>query len=294
MVGGRGGQERADAQGAQVEVGVVPAHPVQQLRQLGCSARGDEELGPAVRGRGDRPERQAHPLEADQRAAPGLLRDLDDVEGAAHGEQDRGARVPAPGLGDLVEGGAGRDGRCEGQWMRPRRAAIRMTAGAVADGGRGAGAGDHVPAPQPGVLRDRRALRRPAAAPRAGTELLGAAAAADREAHAHAPSNGSDAPVVTTSAGRDAGPGRARCPEGPPGALLAACAPGALPSNQSFSPRCQVNRAWPVASSFEGVANGGVSGIDLAAGVIVGLLSVHQTPKAGRPWLCRRQRVEDL
>lgn len=231
----------------------------------------------------------------------GFLGHLDDVEGAADGEQHRGPRVSAPGLGDLVEGGSGRDRRREGQWMRPRRAATRMTAGAVAGGCRGPCAGDHVPAPQSGVLRHRRALRRPASTPSAGTELLGAAAAADREAHAHAPSNGSDVPVVTTSAGPDGTgcgvrivPGPQRSVPSRPGALLAAHAPSAPLSIRSVSPSCQVNRAWRVASSFEGVANGGVSGIDLAAGVIVGLLSVHEERRQTRPRVCRRQGVKDL
>ncbi|GAU70118.1 Syd protein [Streptomyces sp. NBRC 110611] len=39
---------------------------------------------------------------------------------------------------------------------------------------------------------------------------------------------------------------------------------------------CQVNRETRPGSSFKGVANGGVSVIALAGGVIVGLLSVHE------------------
>ena len=35
---------------------------------------------------------------------------------------------------------------------------------------------------------------------------------------------------------------------------------------------CQVNRLCATLSSFDGVANGGVSGIAMAEGVIVGLL----------------------
>lgn len=190
---GRGsGDVRPGAQTVQVQVGVVPAHPVQQLRQLGGRAGGDEEAGPAGGGGAHRAQRQPHPFEPDQRPAAGRLGDLDHVEGRADRQQQGRAGVLRPGLGRVVEAGARRDRFREGEGVRARGRTRRVAAGALP--GDGARAGNHVPAPQSCVLGHRCALRGAyAAACAAGPHLTNAA---DRETHA--PSNGSSAPVVTT------------------------------------------------------------------------------------------------
>ena len=104
--------------------------------------------------------------------------------------------VSAHAAAAFSQRGPGRQLLAEGQRMGAGGGAVGgaaravRTAAARADR---AGAGDDIPAPQPGVLRHRRDLGRAGAAPGAGTHL---ADAADREAHA--PSNGWCVPVVTS------------------------------------------------------------------------------------------------
>lgn len=135
-------------------------------------------------------------------------------------------------------------------------------------------AGHRVPAPEPRELGDGGALGRATAPARAGADL---ANAADREAHA--PSNGSDAPMVTqrsndvtlrTSASRRPldSSGVRKCS----GWCARLRAPLSAPLRPLPAVLCQVNRAQATGSSFEGVANGGVSGILVAGPVIAGLL----------------------
>lgn len=185
---------RTASQAAQVQGGrVVPAHAVQQVRQGRRGARGDEELGTAVRGGGDRPDRQAHPLQPRQGVAPGGLRHLDHVERPPHGQHHRGARELRPERRHLVQRSARADHRRVLQGVGARGPAARTPAGAGP--GEGAHARHHVPAPQSRVLRHDRAVRGAAPPPRAGPDVTDAPTDADREAHA--PSNGSDVPVVT-------------------------------------------------------------------------------------------------
>ncbi|SCF67991.1 hypothetical protein GA0115256_111365 [Streptomyces sp. DconLS] len=191
-VAGRRGDVRTGPEAAQIKgARVVPAHAVQQPGQLGRGARGHEEMGPALGGHGHRTQRQAHPLQPDQGLPAGRLGDLHDVEGAAHRQQHRGTRALRPRLGHIVQRGPGRHLGREVERMRARLRTVLEPAGAGAR--RGPRARHHVPAPQPGELGDGGALRGPATPTRAGADL---ANAADREAHA--PSNGSSAPVVTT------------------------------------------------------------------------------------------------
>lgn len=196
-VGRRGGDVGAGAQRPQIEVRVVPAHPVEQLGEFGRGPGGHEELCAPGRRGGHRPERQPHPLQPHQRTAPGRFGDIQDVEGAADGEQHRGAGDLGPGASRDVERGAGRDLLGEVQRVCAGGGADRVAARARARGG--PRARRHRPAPESCVLGHRRALGRTAAAPRAGSHLTDAA---DREAHA--PSNGSDSPVVTTRRHRSA------------------------------------------------------------------------------------------
>src|SRR5690606_17958582 len=100
---------------------------------------------------------------------------------------------PGPGLGHLVQRRPRGDARGEVQRVRARRPAVRPPTGAGAGGG--PGAREDVPAPQAGVLRHGGGVRGAAAATRAGPDVADAPADTDREAHA--PSNGSDVPVVT-------------------------------------------------------------------------------------------------
>ncbi|CAM5341641.1 Signal recognition particle receptor FtsY [Streptomyces cyaneofuscatus] len=284
-VGGRGGDVRARAQRPQVQVRVVPAHAVEQAGQFGGGPGGDEELRPAGRRHRHRAQRQPHPLQPHQRPPPGLLRHVQDVEGAAHRQQHRGARGLGPGVRRAVQAGARRDLPGEAQRMGAggRAGPLPARAGAVA----GAGAWRHRPAPEPGVLGHRGGLGAAASPPYAGTFL---ADAADREAHA--PSNGSDSSVVTTRSARVT---LRRCNSIEWRAPWCARWCGAVRAPPSASVRsssivvAQVKRARRQSGSFEGVANGGVSAIPLARGVIVGLPSVHEPWEHVQPRVCLGQ-----
>jgi hypothetical protein len=174
---------------------VVPAHAVEQTRQVRRGTGGDEELGPAVRGGRHRPDGETHALQPGQRTAAGGLGHLDDVEGPAHRQHHRRAGELAPHLAHVVQRRPGRQHGSKAQGVRTRSGAVAAAAGAGAR--RGAGTRHHVPAPQAGELGDGRAVRgaAAAAAARAGPDVAHAPADADREAHA--PSNGCDAAVVT-------------------------------------------------------------------------------------------------
>lgn len=191
QVRGRGRDVGARPQALEVQAGIIPAHPVQQPRELRGRSGRHEELRPPRRRRADRTQREPHPLQPDQGAPPGRLRHLDHVEGAPQRQQDRRSRIPRPGPRRLAEARARRHRLGERERMRPRCHTGGTPAGALA--GNGPRTREHVPAPQSGVLRHCRALRAADAASCAGPHLTNAA---DREAHA--PSNGSDAPVVTT------------------------------------------------------------------------------------------------
>ena len=165
-VGGRRGDVLALAPAAQIEVGVVPAHPVEQLGQFGGGSGGDQEPRPAVRRRRDRAQRHAHPLQPHQGALSGRLGHLDHVEETSRRKQQRRSRDTGPGFTRLREGGTGGDLQGRVQRVGPGGGAGDGPARALhpAAGAGGAGARDHVPAPQPRVLRDSRA-RRGATAP---------------------------------------------------------------------------------------------------------------------------------
>lgn len=195
------GDVRTGAQRPQIQIRVVPAHPVEQPGQSGGGPGGDEELGAAGRGHRHRPQRQPHPLHPHQGVPAGCLGDVEHVEGPAHGEQYRGARHLGPGIRGGAQGGARR--HLTGEVQRVRAGGRARGVAARAGARRGTRAGSHRPAPESCVLGHRGRAGPAAATPRAGPHLPDAA---DREAHA--PSNGSDSPVVTTR--------RPRRPPSPP------------------------------------------------------------------------------
>ena len=192
-VGRRGRDVGAGAEAAQVEGGrVVPAHAVEQLGQFGGGAGGDEELGAALGGGGDRAEGQAHALQPGQGAAPGGLGDLDHVEGAARRAASPRRRGTPPRPRSLRRA-----------WRRPGPRGAKSSGwapGAAAVGARrtsrrppparapGTTSQPHSPVNSATAVHSEERPRRR----RGRTDLPDAA---DREAHA--PSNGSGAPVVT-------------------------------------------------------------------------------------------------
>lgn len=230
------GDVRAAAQRAQVQVRVVPAHPVEQPGQPGRGPGGDEELCTAGRRHRHRAQRQAHPLHPHQCAPPRRLGDVEHVERPAHGEQHRGARHLGPGVRGHAEGGARRHLAGEVQRVRAGGGARRVTA--RADARRGAGTRRHRPAPESCVFGDRGRPGSTAAPSRAGPHLPDAA---DREAHA--PSNGCDSPVVTTGV-RDVL--RRRGSAGARGGVAGVCEVDRAPLSASLRllliATCQVNR----------------------------------------------------
>ena len=124
----------AGAQAAQVQLGVVPAHPVEQLRQFGGGARGDEELGPARPGSRS-PGRAAAPSAP---AGPARGGPAGSATSITSKDRPTGSSTAAPGTSpqasvDLVEGGAGRDRRrAKARGGRPARRSRRRAAGAGA------------------------------------------------------------------------------------------------------------------------------------------------------------------
>ena len=187
---------------AQVEAGVVPAHPVEQPGEFGDGARGDEEVGAARRRRGHRAQREPHPLQPHQRPPPRRCRHVEDVEGPPDRQQHRRARDTATTPWSRRPG-----------W-RPPGPRARSRADARPASRTAELPQEHSPFSGPGARHATSQPHRPvysatavtslvrvvrAERPRRqepGRGLLDAPAAADREAHA--PSNGSAAPVVTT------------------------------------------------------------------------------------------------
>ena len=167
---GRSGDVLARAQAAQIERGVVPAHPVQQLRQFRRGARRDEELRAPV-GRQPRPGPAAAPSAP---GAPGRGRPAPRRRSITSKARPAGSSTAAPGYSaqasvGLVERGPGR------HLVRRSRSGCAPGSGQPAPPHeqtpppRRRAPGHHRPAPQPGVLGDGGALGRAAAAPGART-----------------------------------------------------------------------------------------------------------------------------
>lgn len=158
--GGRSRDPVAVAAHHQVERGGRPAEPAQQVRHLDGGPGQHEEDHPAGRGPEHRAERQFHALHTGQREAAGVLRDVDRVEGASGGEEDRRMGLPLPhpahrgtapaGLADPARSGRVRPGsRAGGVTAGTARTTAAGDAGSPEGGGvlDEPGTGQHVPVP---------------------------------------------------------------------------------------------------------------------------------------------------
>ncbi|GAA4952089.1 hypothetical protein GCM10023238_18060 [Streptomyces heliomycini] len=105
---------RTRSETAQVQGGrVVPAHAVEQLGQCGGGAGGDEEVGAAVRGGGDRADRQAHALQPARAWRPAAS-----ATSITSNARPTGSISEAPGNSDhtAVTSSSGAPARITGAW----------------------------------------------------------------------------------------------------------------------------------------------------------------------------------